>query len=928
MSQQDYQSETDWAFVLALIAFIGVLVIVAYTIPMGLGTARAAGGDDKHGAGELAYWLKESPGNSLGGLVPLLGGDPHGFAYVKADGVASVKLVDLGSDDDIKGSLKVNHLGVFDSSGDVVNTLLAPGVLDIQLGKVTTVKLDTGAVTTDKLAVGAVTDQKASIASKPLVRLVSDTNMDPTKLYVGKIDGVTVADNNLVLLTNQTTKSQIGPWILSTTAAWSRPGWYTKTNTQQAFYGVTTEATEGDVYHGSRWYLSSPAAGTTVIIDTTATEWTRIESSPITAPLVIIGEETNALQVIPAVGGASNFVVDNATKGSDTGLKVESNVASSGVAISAVSTVANESLHVSSKGTADLVLQDATGATGSVVTKQPLEVETKNAKALTVNNAASASNVFEVDTSAAAGAMTGLKVTGGDATLTTGTKMTAISTAANSNLSLDALGTTGQLILQNAAVPSSTATSVVLVGPNMEFANGADKSISFGATSIAFTRSLQLLGNNSSGNAIPGGEVRLVGGKASGNSAGGAVSILGGDTAGTASTGGSIALIGGSTTVSGPGGSISLTASGGKSTGAGGAVTITTGTGVSATGGAFQVSTGTGAAGGPITMTAGVGASAQGGSITLIAGDGSGGASTGGDIKLTSGKGGASGTDAGNILFTASDAQNPGGAGGSVTVKAGQAAGGGLAGSVNITAGKGGSGTGGNTTILGGDAAADAQAGGAVSLQGGAGLTSGKGGAVGVFGGTTTTTGTGGAVVIIGGDSTGAGVGGDVSIDVGSHIGGTANGSILIGYGASRTPLVANVNQLGYISRIVTQSAAGALTAANSGCIINVTKLGAFQLDLPAVATSAGVNYKIVSSGTRTGVLTLHSVSGAVIFGGAFQVNKAASGTAVPTSYSFAGVTDLLMNATALVGDSIDIYSNGTNWIAWCQARDDAVFSS
>jgi len=146
---------------------------------------------------------------------------------------------------------------------------------------------DTGVTT---ISVGAVTDTKASLANKPAVAVVATANIGLSGFQT--IDGVTTADNTLVLCTAQTTPAQNGPWQAHV-GAWTRPSWYPTGGTTQSFQFITTLVRLGTTYAGSVWRQTTAAP---ITIDTTPTTWvtTRFALSASTVTGILPNANTTA----------------------------------------------------------------------------------------------------------------------------------------------------------------------------------------------------------------------------------------------------------------------------------------------------------------------------------------------------------------------------------------------------------------------------------------------------------------------------------------------------------------------------------------------------------------------------------------------------------------------------------------------------------
>lgn len=206
---------------------------------------------------------------------------------------------------------------------------------------------------------------------------------------------------------------------------------------------------------------------------------------------------------------------------------------------------------------------------------------------------------------------------------------------------------------------------------------------------------------------------------------GGSVSVTGGASSTSGNAGGAVSLLGGAPGATGVGGAITIAGSiGGATSGAGGAVTIAGGAGTAGN-----------AAGGAASMAGGAGqGTAAGGVLTLVGGAGGGGATgnggaaslTGGASTSTNGTGGAASLVGG--LGTGS------GAGGAITITSGAAGATGVAGAVNISVGSATAGAGSSVTITAGNGAGGTAAGGQVNLVPGTAVSTGVPGEVQVNG--------------------------------------------------------------------------------------------------------------------------------------------------------------------------------------------------
>lgn len=149
------------------------------------------------------------------------------------------------------------------------------------------------------IAIGAVTDTKGSLANKPACTVVATTNQTLTGFPT--IDGITVVDGSIILLSNQSSGAENGPWV-SHVGAWTRPTWYPNGGTTQAFQFITTLIRVGTTYQGTIWRMTSSGA---ITIDTTTTTWVvtplSLNASSVTGQLPIANGGTGAATAAAAL---------------------------------------------------------------------------------------------------------------------------------------------------------------------------------------------------------------------------------------------------------------------------------------------------------------------------------------------------------------------------------------------------------------------------------------------------------------------------------------------------------------------------------------------------------------------------------------------------------------------------------------------------
>jgi hypothetical protein len=120
---------------------------------------------------------------------------------------------------------------------------------------------------------GVVTDIEQNIIHMAHAAAIANVNIASPG---ASSDGYSFSAGNIFLLTGQSTPSQNGPWVWNTSSsAMTRPANYDAGNAELAYFGLTMFVLNGTSRRGTLWYISSPAPGTTVTIDTTSTTWTQ-----------------------------------------------------------------------------------------------------------------------------------------------------------------------------------------------------------------------------------------------------------------------------------------------------------------------------------------------------------------------------------------------------------------------------------------------------------------------------------------------------------------------------------------------------------------------------------------------------------------------------------------------------------------------------
>jgi hypothetical protein len=111
------------------------------------------------------------------------------------------------------------------------------------------------------------------------------------------------------------------------------------------------------------------------------------------------------------------------------------------------------------------------------------------------------------------------------------------------------------------------------------------------------------------------------------------------------------------------------------------------------------------------------------------------------------------------------------------------------------------------------------------------------------------------------------------------------------------------------------------VSANNSGCVYTVPANGAnATITLPV--PQAGLNYKFVLSANGTHTVAIGTNSAATIIYGIGLTPVFAATTLVK---AYAGAATATVPAAALLGDSVDLTSDGTNWYIFAQSQNNTT---
>lgn len=106
-------------------------------------------------------------------------------------------------------------------------------------------------------------------------------------------------------------------------------------------------------------------------------------------------------------------------------------------------------------------------------------------------------------------------------------------------------------------------------------------------------------------------------------------------------------------------------------------------------------------------------------------------------------------------------------------------------------------------------------------------------------------------------------------------------------------------------------TAATTLTAGDSGCVCTLGTAGGFAVTLPAAADSEGLSFRFVVKVAPTTAYTIGTASAENVIHGQISTGEDAAGSVVT-----AAAADIInfVASKAIIGDYVDLYSDGTYW--------------
>ena len=112
---------------------------------------------------------------------------------------------------------------------------------------------------------------------------------------------------------------------------------------------------------------------------------------------------------------------------------------------------------------------------------------------------------------------------------------------------------------------------------------------------------------------------------------------------------------------------------------------------------------------------------------------------------------------------------------------------------------------------------------------------------------------------------------------------------------------------------VVPISVATTLLASDSGKTFMVSQAAAYTITLPAVTSDAGIEYKFIVATAGANVVRINAIAATPIVGHALNGPIAANNPSIVVG---AGTIAVNFSTSCVLGDRINLCSNGVNWFA------------
>lgn len=261
-----------------------------------------------------------------------------GFVGIKAGGVANSELanssVTFGSTTVSLGATSTSIAGVTqltvdnidvngntisstDANGNIVLDPNGTGTVDVSSAKITNVGTPTSS--TDAATKGYVDSTAQGLDVKESVRAATTGNISLDNTTT-TIDGVSLANGNRVLVKDQSTASENGIYIVSTSGSWSRAADADNTPGSEVTSGMFTFVEEGTVNADSGWVLTT---NDPITLGSTNLSFSQFSGAGQITAGDGLSKSGNTLSVNVAANGGIEIVADN--------LQLKSGVAGAGL---------------------------------------------------------------------------------------------------------------------------------------------------------------------------------------------------------------------------------------------------------------------------------------------------------------------------------------------------------------------------------------------------------------------------------------------------------------------------------------------------------------------------------------------------------------------------------------------------------------------
>ena len=200
----------------------------------------------------------------------------------------------------------VTKLAGIAAGADVTLTALSSATVDIAVNGRRITGLGAPTTSDNAATKGYVDAIAAGLDIKPSCRVIATANI--TMNGIQTVDGVLLQDGDRVLCAGQTTASQNGIRVVSSTGPWPRSA--EADESAEVTPGLYTFITEGTVNANSGWTLITPVPPDPIVLDTTPLTFTQATGAGQIQAGLGLTKSGNTLNITPALDGSITVAAD------------------------------------------------------------------------------------------------------------------------------------------------------------------------------------------------------------------------------------------------------------------------------------------------------------------------------------------------------------------------------------------------------------------------------------------------------------------------------------------------------------------------------------------------------------------------------------------------------------------------------------------